>query len=141
MDVSAAPAHTVNMNNAVLIVDDNLPYLEALQDTLEPLGVEVVTASSGEEALRLVLERDFAIVIMDLLLPGLNGFEVGTLIRRRDKCRDMPIVISTGLEEAGMAGLAGYRPGSFELMTKPVRPERLRAKVVAACVARFQPAP
>jgi DNA-binding response OmpR family regulator len=125
------------MNAAVLIVDDNLPYLEALHDTLEPLGFDVVLASSGEEALRLILERDFAIVIMDLLLPGLNGFEVGTLIRRRDKCRDIPIVISTGLEEEGLAGLAGYRPGSFELMTKPVRPERLRAKVAAACVARL----
>ena len=141
MDGGPPPGHTMKMNAAVLIVDDNLAYLAALQDSLEPLGVEVVTAASGEEALRLVLEREFAIVIMDLMLPGLNGFEVGTLIRRRDKCRDMPIVISTGLEEAGMAGLAGYRPGSFELMTKPVRPERLRAKITAACVARFPTSP
>jgi DNA-binding response OmpR family regulator len=141
MDVSATPAHTVSMNAAVLIVDDNLPYLVALQDSLEPLGVDVVMAESGEEALRMILERDFAIVIMDLMLPDMNGFEVGTLIRRRDKCRDIPIIISTGLEEDGMRSLTGYRPGSFELMPKPVRPERLRAKVVAACVARFQPAP
>jgi CheY-like chemotaxis protein len=127
----------MGMNASVLLVDDNLPYLEALRDALEPLGVDVVTAASGEEALRLVLQRDFAIIVMDLLLPGLNGFEAGTLIRRRERCRDLPILITTGLDEDGLAGLAGYRPGAFELMTKPMRPERLRAKVAAACVARL----
>jgi len=127
----------MRMNAAVLLVDDNRPYLEALRDALEPLGFEVVTAASGEEALRLVLERDFAIIVMDLLLPGLNGFEAGTLIRRRERCRGLPILIATGLDEEGLKGLAGYRPGAFELLTKPVRPERLRVKVAAACAARL----
>jgi CheY-like chemotaxis protein len=128
------------LNGPVLLVDDNIPYLVALQDTLEPLGVEVVMAESGEEALRHILQRDFAIVIMDLMLTDMTGFEVCSLIRRRDRCRNLPIVIVTGLEENAAKELTGYLPGMFELLRKPAQPEVLRAKVVAACVARFQPA-
>ena len=78
---------------------------------------------------------------MDLMLPDMNGFEVGSLIRRRDRCRGIPIVIASGLDEEAAKTLPGWRPGTFELLTKPVQPEILRAKVVAACVARFQAAP
>jgi CheY-like chemotaxis protein len=128
------------MNAPVLIVDDDFDDLVALQATLDPLGLEIVKAESGDEALRLILQRDFAIVIMDLMMPKMNGFEVCTLIRERDRCRDLPVVILTGFDEDAAKGLSGYRPGAFEFMRKPVLPETLRAKV-ADCAARFQPAP
>ena len=126
------------MNAPVLIVDDDFDDLVALQATLEPLGLEVVKAESGDEALRLILQRDFAILIMDLMMPRMNGFEVCALIRERDRCRDLPVVILTGFDEDGAKDLPGYRAGAFEFMRKPVLPEILRAKV-ADCVARFEP--
>ena len=128
------------MNGPVLLVDDDADDLVALQATLAPLGLEIVKAESGDEALRLILRRDFAIVILDLMMPRMNGFEVCALIHERDRCRDLPVVILTGFDEDGAKELAGYRPGTFEFMRKPVLPEILRAKV-ADCVARFQPAP
>lgn len=127
------------LSGPVLIVDDDFDELVALQATLDPLRLEVITAESGEEALRLILRRDFALVIMDLMMPHMNGFEVCSLIRERDRCRDLPVIILTGFDEDGAKGLPGYRPGTFEFMHKPVLPETLRAKV-ADCVARFQSA-
>lgn len=125
------------MKGPVLLVDDDFDDLVALQATLDPLGLEVVKARSGDEALRLILARDFAIVIMDLVMPGMNGFEACALIRERDRCRGLPIVILTGFDEDGAKDLPGYRAEAFEFMRKPVLPETLRAKV-AECVARFQ---
>jgi CheY-like chemotaxis protein len=127
------------MNGPVLLVDDDFDDLVALEATLAPLGLEVVKAESGDDALRMLLRRDFAVIIMDLMMPRLNGFETCALIRARDRCRDLPIVILTGFDEDQAKGLPGYRPGAFEFMRKPVQPEALRAKV-AACSARFVPA-
>jgi CheY-like chemotaxis protein len=128
------------MSGPVLLVDDDFDDLVALRATLEPLGLEIVAAESGEEALRLILRRDFAIVVMDLMMPRMNGFEVCALIRERDRCRDLPVVILTGFDEDAAKSIPGYRPGAFEFMRKPVLPEALRAKV-AECVDRFQPLP
>ncbi|MBI4060230.1 MAG: response regulator [Elusimicrobia bacterium] len=127
------------MNGPVLLVDDDFDDLVALQATLDPLGLEVVKAESGDEALKLLLQRDFALVIMDLMMPRMNGFEVCALIRERDRCRGMPVIILTGFDEDGAQKLPGYRPGTYEFMHKPVPPEALRAKV-ADCLARYQPA-
>ena len=126
------------MTAPVLLVDDDVDELVALQATLSPLGFEIVKAECGEEALRHILRRDFAIVIMDLMMPGMNGFEVCELIRERDRCRDLSIVILTGFDEDAAKDLSGYRAGTFEFMSKPVLPEALRAKVADA-VGRFQP--
>lgn len=125
------------MSAPVLIVDDDLDDLVALEATLEPLGLEIVKSDGGEEALRLILRRDFAIVIMDLMMPRMNGFETCALIRGRDRSRDLPIVILTGFDEDQAKELPGYFDGGFEFMRKPVPPEVLRAKV-ADCAARFQ---
>jgi len=122
----------------VLLVDDDDDDLFALEVTLEPLGLEIVKAGSGDDALRMILRREFAIVIMDLMMPGMNGFEVCSMIRTRDRCRDLPVVILTGFDEEQSKEIAGYRPGEFEFMRKPVLPEVLRARV-ADSVARFSP--
>lgn len=124
------------MKIPVLLVDDDFDDLFALEATLEPLGLEIVKAESGEEALRMILKRDFAIVIMDLMMPGMNGFETCSLIRTRDRSRHLPVVILTGFDEEQAKELPGYRAGAFEFMRKPVLPETLRARV-AESAARF----
>lgn len=124
------------MKIPVLLVDDDADDLFALEASLEPLGLDIVKAGCGDEALRLILRRDFAIVIMDLLMPGMNGFEVCSLIRTRDRSRDLPVVILTGFDEEQAAGLPGYRAGAFEFLRKPVLPETLRARVAEAA-ARY----
>ena len=93
-----------------------------LLDFSSTLGLEVVKAESGDEALLHILRRDFAVVIMDLLMPRMNGFEVSALIRGRDRCRDLPIVILSGFDEDGAKELPGYRPGAFESCASPCSP-------------------
>lgn len=130
----------LNPRPAVLIVDDDPDDLFALKATLEPLDLEIVQAGNGEEALRRILERDFAVVIMDLMMPRLNGFEAAALIRDRERCRNLPILILSGYDQDGMRALPGYRPLDLEFLNKPVVPETLRARV-AACVERRRDAP
>jgi len=125
---------------AILIVDDDPDDLFAIRVTLEPLGLEIVEADGGEEALRRLLERDFAVVVMDLLMPRLNGFETAALIRQRDRSRGLPILLLSGFDPDGMSALPGYAAGAFECLSKPVAPEVLRAKVVER-VARAAGAP
>ena len=133
--MSAPPPPATKPRPAVLIVDDDPDDLFALQATLEPLGLEIVQASDGEEALRRLLERDFAVVVMDLMMPRLNGFEAAALIRQRERSEDLPILILTGFDLDGMRALPGYRSEGLDFMSKPVLPETLRAKV-AECAAR-----
>ncbi len=121
---------------AVLIVDDDPDDLVAVEATLEPLRIEVVKANGAEDALRLILDRDFAVVIMDLMMPRLNGFETAALIRQRDRCRDLPILILTGFDEDGARALPGYPPPRVEYLRKPVAPEFLRQRV-AECAVRY----
>ena len=125
------------MRGPVLLVDDDADDLVALRATLDPLGLEIVTAESGDEALRLILARDFAVVVLDLVMPRMNGFEVCSLIRERERCRGMPVIILSGFDEDGAKELRGWRPDGFEYMRKPVEPQALRARV-AECVERFE---
>ena len=120
----------------VLIVDDDADDLVALEATLEPLGLRVVKANGGEEALKCILDRDFVVVILDLMMPRLNGFEAAALIRQRERCRDLPILILTGFDEDGARSLPGYPPPRVEYLRKPVAPEFLRQRV-SECAARF----
>lgn len=120
---------------AILIVDDDPDDLFALQVTLEPLGYEVVQAGDGEEALRRLLERDFTVIVMDLIMPRLNGFEAAEMIRQRDRCRDLPIIILSGFDSDGMSALPGYRAGAYRFLSKPVLPDALRAMVAEAARA------
>ncbi|MDE2491843.1 MAG: response regulator [Elusimicrobia bacterium] len=128
------PAFAAPGRRGILIVDDDPDDLLALEATLSPLREEIVRARDGVEVLGLLLQRSFAVVIMDLLMPRLNGFETGTLIRQRECSRDLPIILLTGFDVDGLGVLPGYSP-DFELMSKPVSPEVLRARVLA-CLAR-----
>lgn len=124
----------MSVRPAILIVDDDADDRFALEAALEPLGIEVAQAEDGDAALRHLLERDFAVVLMDLVMPKLNGFETAGLIRQREKHRDLPIIILTGYDADGARGLPGYRE-DLECLSKPIQPDVLRARV-AACLGR-----
>ena len=116
-------------NASVLVVDDDAANRLALQSALATLGARIVVASSGEEALRRVLEDDFAAILMDVRMPGIDGYTTATLIRERTRSRNTPIIFMTAsLEDVG-AMFRGYRAGAVDYLAKPIVPEVLRSKL------------
>jgi signal transduction histidine kinase len=114
---------------SILIVDDDPGSLLALQEVLTTLGARIVTAGSGEEALRRVLEDDFAAILMDVRMPGIDGFTTASLIRERKRSRYTPIIFLTAAMEDVTSVFRGYRAGAVDFITKPVIPEVLRSKL------------
>jgi signal transduction histidine kinase len=114
---------------ALLLVDDTPENLIAVEAVLEPLGHRIVLARSGEEALRHLLTDDIGVVVLDVQMPGIDGFETAKHIRGRDKTRDIPIVFLTAIGGAIEHRLRGYDVGAVDYLAKPVDPEILRAKV------------
>ena len=114
---------------SILLVDDRPENLLALEAILEPLGQTLVRAASGDEALKQLLVRDFAVILLDVQMPGLNGFETAQLIKSRDRSRHIPIIFLTAIsiEEAYVA--KGYSVGAVDYISKPFHPEILRSKV------------
>ncbi len=113
----------------VLIVDDNAANLLALEETLRPLGAEVVRASSGQEALLHLLQNDFAVVLLDVVMPGFDGLETAALIKQREKSRATPIIFLSAVSPAPAAILDAYSRGAVDYLMKPFDPHVLRAKV------------
>jgi signal transduction histidine kinase len=112
----------------ILVVDDLQEKLLVLDSILEELGENVVKASSGEEALRCVLEQDFAVILLDVNMPGLDGLETAALIRRRRKSAHTPIIFMTAFADEILA-TRGYSLGAVDYILSPVMPEVLRTKV------------
>lgn len=113
----------------VLLVDDRADNLLALRAVLEPLGLDLVEASSGEEALRHLLAGEFALIILDVQMPVLDGFETARLIRGRERTRYVPIIFLTAISGEPEHYLRGYQSGAVDYVYKPFEPEILRAKV------------
>jgi len=113
----------------VLLVDDRPDNLLALRAVLEPLAVELVEAGSGEEALRHLLAGEFALIILDVQMPVLDGFETARLIRGRERTRYVPIIFLTALSGQPEHYRQGYQSGAVDYVYKPFEPEILRAKV------------
>src|SRR4051812_1211517 len=113
----------------VLIVDDDRGGLMALESALQGLGARIVTASSGEEALRHVLEQDFAAILMDVRMPGVDGFTAARMIRERNRSRNTPIIFLTAAHEDMASMFRGYEAGAVDFMMKPVIPEVVRSKL------------
>jgi signal transduction histidine kinase len=113
----------------ILIVDDRHDKLLVYQTLLEELGQHLFTAESGERALKQILERDFAVILLDVNMPGLNGLETAALIRNRSRSAHVPIIFITAdySDEAHMA--RGYSLGAVDYIASPIVPEILRAKV------------
>jgi PAS domain S-box-containing protein len=114
---------------SILVVDDHPANLVALEAVLEPLGHELVRCSSGEEALRYVLTRDFALILLDVQMPGLDGFKTAQLIKNRQKSRDIPIIFITALSRDSSHVFRGYSHGAVDYLLKPFDPDILRSKV------------
>ena len=113
----------------VLLVDDRPDNLLALRAVLEPLGLDLVEAVSGEEALRHLLAGEFALIILDVQMPVLDGFETARLIRGRERTRYVPIIFLTAISGQPEHYRQGYQSGAVDYVYKPFEPEILRAKV------------
>jgi PAS domain S-box-containing protein len=113
----------------ILLVDDQPKNLLALSAMLEPLGQEVVQASSGKEALRHLLREEFALVLLDVQMPVLDGYEVAELIRTREKSRAVPIIFLTAIHRDQRLVARAYTVGAVDYILKPIEPEILRSKV------------
>jgi PAS domain S-box-containing protein len=126
----AAAAVPVPMPRArILMVDDRPENLMALEAILESLGHELVRANSGEEALRQVLLHDFAVILLDVQMPGMNGFETAQLIKSRERSKLTPIIFLTAISKDEQFVYAGYEVGAVDYMFKPFNPDVLRSKV------------
>ena len=116
---------------SILLVDDQPANLGALEATLESTGCRFVLAKSADEALLALLNEDFAAIVLDIRMPGMSGFELASMIKRRQRNRQVPILFLTAhmLEEEDV--LQGYAAGAVDYLTKPINPAILRSKIAA----------
>src|SRR5689334_9412722 len=112
----------------VLLVDDDERNLLAVATVLEDLG-EVVLARSGEEALRHLLKGEFAVILLDVYMPGLDGYETAQIIREREQTKGIPIVFLSAVNKEAEHLLRGYAMGAVDYVFKPVDPVVLRSKI------------
>jgi serine phosphatase RsbU (regulator of sigma subunit)/anti-sigma regulatory factor (Ser/Thr protein kinase) len=115
--------------SSILLVDDNEDGLRALQAVLEPLGQRLVAARSGEDALRRLLREEFAVILLDVRMPGLNGLEVARYVSSRARTRHIPIIFLTAHAQDVEQVLNAYAAGAVDYVVKPFDPGVLRSKV------------
>jgi two-component system, sensor histidine kinase and response regulator len=113
----------------ILLVDDQPANLVALEAMLQGLGQNLVRAGSGREALKHLLTQDFAVILLDVKMPDMDGFETASLIRERDRSRDTPIIFLTAADRSQTQAVRGYAIGAVDYLVKPVVPEFVRSKV------------
>jgi two-component system sensor histidine kinase/response regulator len=113
----------------ILLVDDEPANLHALQAVLEPLDQNLIVASSGTQALRQVLEHDFAVILLDVQMPDMSGIEAAAMIRERERSKATPIIFLTGVVKTAEMMFKGYSAGAVDYLMKPVISGVLRAKV------------
>jgi PAS domain S-box-containing protein len=113
----------------ILIVDDRPENLLALEAILEPLGQTIVRAGSGDEALRKLLSHNVAMILLDVQMPGINGFETARLIKSRERTKYIPIIFLTAISKDEEYVFEGYSVGAVDYMAKPFQPDILRSKV------------
>ncbi|ODA39409.1 PAS domain S-box protein [Desulfosporosinus sp. BG] len=115
----------------ILIVDDRRENLLALEAVLKSPDYQLVFASSGEEALKCLLKDDFAVILLDVQMPGMDGFETAKLIRARKRSQDTPIIFITAIYQTMENKLQGYSLGAIDYLSKPFHPEALKMKIEA----------
>jgi two-component system sensor histidine kinase/response regulator len=126
---SQSPAGEASEPIKILLVDDQADNLLSAGAVLECLGQEVVKAESGREALRHLLNQDFAVIVLDVMMPHMDGFETAALIRERERSRHTPIIFLTALDHSEDHIRHGYTLGAVDYLSKPFVPEILRTKV------------
>jgi PAS domain S-box-containing protein len=119
-----------DLKTSILIVDDRADKLLALEAILSSLGQNIVKARSGKEALRQLLKNDFAVILMDVSMPGMDGFETAALIRKRINSEHTPIIFVTSISNTENHVSRGYSLGAVDYLLTPIVPEILRAKVL-----------
>jgi CheY-like chemotaxis protein len=113
----------------ILLVDDRGENLVALEAILSSLNQVLVPVRSGEEALKALLVEEFAVILLDVVMPGMDGFETAAHIKRRPKTRDVPIIFLTAASAEPDHAFRGYAAGAVDYISKPFVPWVLRAKV------------
>jgi len=114
----------------ILLVDDQPGKLIAHEAVLQELGENIIKATSGRDALECLLKDDFAVILLDVNMPGMDGFETAELIRQRPRFEKTPIIFVTGYNTSDIDRLKGYRLGAVDYMFLPVIPDVLKAKVL-----------
>src|SRR5256714_8050119 len=118
MTAATDPTPPVN----ILLVDDRVENLMALEAVLQPLGLNLIRAQSGEEALRRLLHDDVAVILLDVQMPGLDGFETAAHIKQRERTRHIPIIFLTAITREPEHAAPGYEAGAGGLHPQPVGP-------------------
>jgi CheY-like chemotaxis protein len=113
----------------ILLVDDRTENLVALEAILSSLGAELVAVRSGEAALASLLADEFAVILLDVVMPGMDGFETAAHIKQRARTHDVPIIFLTAAGAAPEHAFRGYAAGAVDYIAKPFDPWALRAKV------------
>ncbi len=128
---TAGPSDHPSLDDRVniLLVDDQPANLIALEAMLQGLGQNLIKAESGREALKWLLTHEFAVILLDVKMPDMDGFETATLIRERDKSRHTPILFLTAADKSENHAVRGYAVGAVDYLVKPVVPEFVRSKV------------
>src|SRR3569832_239454 len=111
----------------ILLVDDHPENLLVLEAILQPLGQRLVSVQSGNEALKWLLQEDFAAILLDVQMPGMDGFETAALIRTRERSQNTPILFLTAISTSEAYVFQGYSLGAVDYMVKPLFPEILRS--------------
>src|SRR4051794_15979824 len=128
-DDHAGGGVSLDAQATVLLVDDRPENLVALEAVLAPLGCRLVTATSGAEALKRLLEDEFAVILLDVQMPELDGFETAEYIKRRERTRHIPIIFVTAISKEEHHVFRGYETGAVDYVFKPYDPVVLRSKV------------
>ena len=113
----------------ILLVDDRQENLLALEAILSSLDQTLVRARSGEEALKALLHDDYALILLDVQMPGMDGYETAEHIKRRERTKDVPIIFLTAIDKEPHHAFRGYSAGAADFLAKPFDPWVLRAKV------------
>src|SRR5438105_1270009 len=111
----------------ILLVDDRPENLRSLEAILDDLGETLVSVTSGEDALKRLLQQDFAAILLDVRMPGMDGLETAALIRQRERTKYTPIIFVTAYGEDQQQVGQGYALGAVDFLFKPVVPEILRS--------------
>jgi signal transduction histidine kinase len=134
--ISNAPNRLDKVN--ILLVDDQAQRLLSYQTVLHELDQNLISARSGTEALQLLMQHEIAIVLLDVSMPGLDGFETAALIHEHPRYERIPIIFVTGVHDTDMDRLRGYKLGAVDYVSIPVVPEILRSKVAVLVELQIQ---
>src|SRR6516162_8487718 len=121
-DLELVGREALSQRANILLVDDREDKLMAMETIIAELGQNVIAVTSGKEALRCILQQDFAVILLDVNMPGMDGFETAHLIRQRRNSEHTPIIFVTGVSDTETHVSRGYSLGAVDYITTPVLP-------------------